>query len=105
MARDSSRHRERRTVGGLKQLPWRNLRNPYKPIEVLSADHVEAIHDASLEVLEEIGLDFLDADAIEVLRRNGAKVAAGSIRVRFDRGFILEHVAKVPSEVTLHARN
>jgi trimethylamine---corrinoid protein Co-methyltransferase len=105
MARDSSRHRERRTIGGLKQLPWRNLRNPYKPIEVLSADHIEAIHNASLQVLEEIGMDFLDATALELLRQSGARVEAGSQRVRFDRGQILELVAKVPAEVTLHSRN
>ncbi|MBX6320311.1 MAG: trimethylamine methyltransferase family protein [Rhodospirillaceae bacterium] len=105
MARDSSRHRERRTAGGLRQLPWRTLRNPYRPIEVLSADQIEAIHEASLRVLEEIGMDFLDAEALDILRRNGARVEAGSNRVRFDRGLVLECIAKVPPEVTLHARN
>ena len=35
MARDSGRRRERRTIGGLKQPPWRTCRNPYRPIEVL----------------------------------------------------------------------
>ncbi len=52
MAREAQR-RERRSRGGaLKQLPWRNYRNPYKPIEVISADQLEAIHNASLRVLE-----------------------------------------------------
>jgi trimethylamine---corrinoid protein Co-methyltransferase len=60
MARDSGRRRERRTTGGLKQLPWRTYRNPYKPIEVLSADHLEAVHETSLRILEEHGMEFLD---------------------------------------------
>ena len=44
MSRETSRRRERRGGPGLRQLPWRNQRNPYKPIEVLSADQLEAIH-------------------------------------------------------------
>jgi trimethylamine--corrinoid protein Co-methyltransferase len=60
MLRDVSRRRGRRTVGGLKQLPWRRLRNPYRPIEVLSEDQLEAIHNTSLRILEEHGMEFLD---------------------------------------------
>ncbi|MEX2008852.1 MAG: trimethylamine methyltransferase family protein, partial [Dongiaceae bacterium] len=81
------------------------LRNPYGPIEVLSADQIEAIHDASLRLLEEIGMDFLDAEALAVLKAAGAEVEPGTQRVRFDRGLVLESVAKTPREVTLHARN
>jgi trimethylamine---corrinoid protein Co-methyltransferase len=105
MARETQR-RERRTRGGaLKQLPWRTYRNPYKPIEAISADQLEAIHNASLRVLEEIGIDFLDEAARDRLKAAGAHVEPGSQRVRFDRGMVLELVAKTPSEVTLHARN
>src|SRR5882672_11971837 len=106
MAREVQRNRERRTRGGaLKQLPWRNYRNPYKPIEVISADEIEAIHNASLRILEEIGIDFLDELARARLKEAGARVEAGSQRVRFDRALILELVAKTPASVTLHARN
>jgi trimethylamine--corrinoid protein Co-methyltransferase len=105
MAREAQR-RERRSRGGaLKQLPWRSYRNPYKPIEAVSADQLEAIHNASLRVLEEIGIDFLDEPARERLKKAGAHVEAGSQRVRFDRSMVLELVAKTPSEVMLHARN
>ncbi len=105
MAREAQR-RERRSRGGaLKQLPWRSYRNPYKPIEAISADQLEAIHNASLRVLEEIGIDFLDEPARERLKKAGAHVEAGSQRVRFDRAMVLELVAKTPSEVTLHSRN
>jgi trimethylamine--corrinoid protein Co-methyltransferase len=89
----------------LKQLPWRQVRNPYSPIEVLSADQIEAIHDASLTVLEEIGMDFLHPKALAILDRAGAQVESGTERVRFDRGLVEEAVAKAPSQFTLHARN
>jgi trimethylamine--corrinoid protein Co-methyltransferase len=103
MTRDTAR--KRRVRGGIKQVPWRRYRNPYKPIEVLSADQVESIHDSSLKVLEEIGMDFLDEEALAILKAAGAEVQPGTQRVRFPRGLVLEAVAKAPSEFTLHARN
>ncbi|MGH6932795.1 MAG: trimethylamine methyltransferase family protein [Dongiaceae bacterium] len=105
MSRDASRRRERRTVGALTQLPWRRLRNPYRPIEVVSEDQLEAIHITSLRVLEEHGMEFLDGEALSLLKAAGAEVKPGSQLVKFDRGLILEHIARVPREVTLHARN
>ncbi|MGE0117896.1 MAG: trimethylamine methyltransferase family protein [Dongiaceae bacterium] len=99
------RRRERRTAGGLKQLPWRTYRNPYKPIEVLSADQLEAVHETSLRILEQHGMEFLDDEALALLKGAGAEVEPGSKVVRFDRGLVMESVAKAPAEITLHARN
>ena len=97
--------RPRREASGLTQPPWRQLVNPYSPIEVLHPEQVERIHDASLRILEEIGIDFLLPKARDILREAGADVREGSDRVRFERGFIEEHIAKAPAEFTLHARN
>ncbi len=36
---------------GVEQLPWRQPRNPYRPVEVVSADELESIHEASLQIL------------------------------------------------------
>ena len=47
-----------------------------RPTEVVSADELESIHAGSLRVLSEIGMDFLDADARDVLRAAGADVDA-----------------------------
>jgi trimethylamine--corrinoid protein Co-methyltransferase len=106
MTRDPGRRgRERRSSGGIKQLPWRTYRNPYKPVEVLNEEQLEKIHQASLRILEEIGMEFLDAEALSILKRAGAEVKPGDNRVRLDRGLVMESVAKTPAEVTLHARN
>src|SRR5581483_8747243 len=105
MSREQRPRRERRTAGGIKQLPWRNHRNPYSPIQVITEDQLEAIHLASLRILEELGMEFLDDEALGILKQNGVDVKAGSNRVRFSRDVILHHVAKVPREFTLHARN
>jgi trimethylamine--corrinoid protein Co-methyltransferase len=75
------------------------------PIELLQPEQIEAIHDTSMRILEEIGMDFLHPEALELLRRGGADVEAGTERVRFDRGMIAETMAGAPSELQLHARN
>ena len=91
----------------LEQAPFRQLRNPYPPLELLSADQLEAIHGASLTVLEEIGINFLLPEARQILKQAGADVDAdrSSSRVRFDRQLILDAIKTAPSEFTLHARN
>ena len=88
-----------------EQLPWRQPQLPYLPTEVISADELEAIHLASLRILEEIGMDVLDDQAREVMHAAGAEVRPGEARVRLDRDLVLAHLATVPSEFTLHAVN
>ncbi len=90
---------------GIDQKPFRQPRRRFPPVELLSADELEGIHDASLTILEEIGMDFLHEEAKATLRKAGASVDPGSDRVRFDRGMIVEAIKTCPSEFTLHARN
>jgi trimethylamine---corrinoid protein Co-methyltransferase len=87
------------------QRPWAQPRLRYAPTEVVSADELESIHLASLRVLEEIGMDFLDPDARALLKTAGADVREGSERVRFDRGMVLERIVTAPPSFTLHTTN
>lgn len=109
MARDANavRKRRRRKAAGssIEQRPFELIRNPYPPMGLLSADHLEAIHDASLTVLEEMGINFLLPDAREILKAAGAQVEAGSERVRFDRELVLRSLASAPASYRVHARN
>ncbi|TKT79095.1 trimethylamine methyltransferase family protein [Aquamicrobium sp. LC103] len=88
-----------------EQPPFRQLRIPFPPTQIVSVDELEAIHLASLRVLKEIGVDVLHADARRIMKEHGADVREGSERVRFDPGMILELIAHAPSEFTVHARN
>jgi trimethylamine--corrinoid protein Co-methyltransferase len=90
---------------GLGQLPWQRVRNAYRPVEILDTEQIEKIHDASMTVLESIGMDFLSEEARDLLRAAGADVDAGSARVRFDRGFIMEKLSTAPATATLFARD
>jgi trimethylamine---corrinoid protein Co-methyltransferase len=88
-----------------QQRPFAQPRMPYAPTAVISADELESIHVASLRVLAETGMDFLDPDAREHLRRAGAEVETDGQRVRFDPAMVESLISTAPSEFTLHARN
>ena len=90
---------------GFAQLPYQTHRNPYPPMELLVPEQLEKIHDASMVVLEEIGINFLLEDARDILKACGADVRPNDPRVRFDRDLIGELVAKAPSSFTDHPRN
>jgi trimethylamine--corrinoid protein Co-methyltransferase len=99
------RRHTRRTGGGIPQLPFRTLTNPFTPLEVLSADHVEEIHRTSLRILEEVGIEVLGDRAIDKLAAAGATVDRSNRRVRMDGALVEELIATAPPEFTLHARN
>ena len=103
--RKDRRRRNRQAQSGIVQQPFGQVINPYPPVELLSADQVQQIHEASLTVLEQIGINFLLDEARVLLKKAGADVDDNSTRVRFDRNLILESIAKAPSEFTIHARN
>lgn len=104
MSRRNTQRAERLKIAN-PQLPWNKLVNPLKPVEVLSLDQVEHIHQASLRVLAETGMEFMDPGARAVLAGAGCDVDEDTMRVRFDPGFIEEHIAKAPSHFSLRARN
>jgi trimethylamine--corrinoid protein Co-methyltransferase len=84
---------------------YRNLSNRFVPTAVVSEDELEAIHQTSLLILEEMGVDFMHEGARAILKKAGADVRPGSERVRFPRELILQSIKTCPSEFTLHARN
>jgi trimethylamine--corrinoid protein Co-methyltransferase len=99
------RRHARRTGGGIPQLPFRTLTNPFRPLEVLSADHVEEIHRTSLRILSEVGIEVLGDRAIDRLAAAGATVDRSNRRVRMDGALVEELITTAPAEFTLHARN
>ncbi len=102
---EAVRRRPRRGVAGVRQLPWRRLVNPYRPIEILSAEQIESIHLASLRILAEIGMEVLGDRAFDALAGAGATVDRSSRNVRFDPAHLESLVALAPDEFRLRARN
>ena len=88
-----------------KQGPWLLPQLSDAPTEPLNADGVQAVHNAAMRILEEIGLDFLHDGAREHLKRAGAKVVEGEPRVRMGREMVMDLVGKAPSTFTITPRN
>ncbi len=99
------RRRPRRSGGGIPQLSFRTLTNPFTPLEVLSADHVEEIHRTSLRILAEVGVEVLGDRAVDLLAAAGADVDRSNRRVRVDPALVEALVGTAPPSFTLHARN
>ena len=88
----------------IPQLSRRQIKRKFPPTNILSTDEIESIHQASLKVLNEIGMDFLYPEALDLLRKSGGVKIEGE-RVRFEAAFIEEYLSYAPSEFTIHARN
>ncbi|MGZ9811385.1 trimethylamine methyltransferase family protein [Pseudoroseicyclus sp. H15] len=86
-----------------QQAPFGQRRRPYAPVEVISADQLEAIHQAALTLLATTGFRVLDDGARARYASAGADVSGPTVRL--DPGLIAERLATVPSTFTLAARN
>src|SRR5271167_2682966 len=104
---DTGRARRRRAVerGGGAVAPAAQPTSPFAPVDLVSRDELESVHQAALEVLKEIGIDFLHDEARAMLKSAGADVDPGSERVRFDPQLVEAQIGKAPRTFTLHARN
>ena len=87
------------------QLPWINLVNPYPPLEPLSGDQLGAIHEASMTVLEDYGIEVLSERVRASFRGAGARVDDSRGIVRPDRELVLDLVALAPGSFSLTPRN
>jgi trimethylamine--corrinoid protein Co-methyltransferase len=71
--------------------------------ELLTGTQVEAVHEASLRLLDRVGLDVHDEAARDLLASAGARVDGR--RVFLPAGLVEAQRAKAPERFTLHARN
>lgn len=84
---------------------YRQLKNPFAPVPLFSADELEMIHVSALRILETQGMRVLSARARAAFSRAGARVDESGQLVRLDRGLIEQALGHAPAEVTLTARN
>ncbi len=97
--------RQRRKESPLLNMPFRQPRHPLPPYEILSAEQIERLHQASLHILENVGLDFLDVEALDIWEKAGAKVDHAGRHVWIDRGLAMEAIATAPASFNWRARN
>jgi trimethylamine--corrinoid protein Co-methyltransferase len=82
--------------------------NPITPRlrwEVLTSADLERIHEATLHILETVGVHFPSRRALDVLRANGCEVDEVTQIVRLPRSVVMEAVARAPREYVLAGRD
>jgi trimethylamine---corrinoid protein Co-methyltransferase len=103
MTRPEGRRRGTRATGAILQRPFGQVERRIKPVEVISTDQVEAIHQAALTVLRDQGMRVLYAPARDLYANAGARIRGET--VRFDEGMLGPLLATVPARFTIEARN
>jgi trimethylamine--corrinoid protein Co-methyltransferase len=71
----------------------------------LVREEVEAIHNASLQVLEKTGIKVMSEVALDILKKGGAKVDYGTNRVTIPRQLVEKALKMAPKTITYGARN
>ncbi|SLN22388.1 Trimethylamine methyltransferase (MTTB) [Roseovarius albus] len=113
MPQDSKRRRrsggragnaERRGAMAIEQMPWNPPVNIDRPVEPLYEEGVMAVHDGAMRILEEIGIEILNPEALEIFRASGGCTIKGE-NLRMGRDFVMEMIAKAPEQWTITPRN
>ena len=76
-----------------------------KPLEILTEEQVETMHQASMEILETTGVKVGHDGALKLLAKNGCKVDFEEQRVKMPTGLVEECLRKCPSSYTIKARD
>jgi trimethylamine--corrinoid protein Co-methyltransferase len=76
----------------------------YKP---LSSDDIAAIHEASLTILENIGMTYENGldETLDLLESRGARLDRAKSRIFFDRNLIAAQADLAPEQVLLYSRD
>lgn len=102
--RETRRGRREKAGASIAQLPWEDVRNPYAPMEILTADQMQDLHDTSVRILKELGIKVMGANVRALFAKAGAKIDDDGI-VRIDDSIIEAALAMVPRQFTLTPRN
>jgi len=93
----------RRGTAAIEQMPWRLPINIDRPTEPLGPEGVQAIHAGAMRILEEIGIEFLNEEALELFKQAGCKV--NGTNVRMGREWVMEMLAHAPAQFDITPRN
>ena len=85
----------------IQQSPFAPPQNNMAPLQPLSDDQIFAIHENSLRIISEIGIEVMSDKARALYREMGGDVDDASQIVRLDPDIVLEKIALAPSKFTL----
>jgi len=69
----------------------------------MNFENILKLHNASIELIEKVGIEYKDEEILATLKENGVKIENN--RAYFTEEQIMKNLAKAPSQFTLYARN
>ena len=79
-----------------RDVNYRQLKNPFPPMDVFSADEISNMHETSLRLLEELGIRVLLPEAREIFAKGGAKVDQSTEMVYLGRDIVEASIKTAP---------
>jgi trimethylamine--corrinoid protein Co-methyltransferase len=73
--------------------------------ELLTSRQVEQVHEASLEILETVGVLVRNAEARDIFEVHGCRVDSETLIVKFPRSVVEDFRALIPSKFTFYGRD
>ena len=81
-----------------REVNYRQLKNPFPPMKVFSDDRIEAMHEAALTVLEDLGVKVLLPEARDLFVAGGATLKGDAI-IRIGREMVEAAIASAPRSI------
>jgi trimethylamine--corrinoid protein Co-methyltransferase len=82
----------------------RGFRRNFEPVRILTDSQIEAIHTATLDVLEKTGIKFESERALKLLKKNGCIVDFDEKIARIPSYIVEECIRQTPSSFSIKAR-
>ena len=79
------------------------IRYGIKPVTAVTEEQLDRIHQASMTILREIGIEFRDETALRQWREAGADVQGS--RVRLEEAMVMELIARAPGRFRMRGRD
>ncbi len=71
--------------------------------EFLSPKDIQAVHDTSMELLKNVGIQFPEENAIRIFQEHGFKTEGQVVYMTEEQ--VMQTIKSVPAKFTIHARN
>ena len=82
----------------VREVNYRNLKNPFPPMKVFTDDRIEAMHEAALSVLEDLGIKVLLPEARDLFLKGGATLKDDDM-IHIGRDMVEAAVASAPKSI------
>lgn len=90
-------------AGPVRKVDYRNLKNPFPPMRAFSDDHIAAMHEGALSLLEDQGIKVLLPEARKAFRAAGASVDDATEMVQIGREIVAEALCSAPKSIPVTA--